>query len=193
MASTDKKAPKAPTKTAAARPRTSAKPSTKAAPKPKGPSAQKPASKPKANSVRATAGEKSRSKAVAVTAAPDRPVPLREEARQMARTIATSAKTAANTGKAKTTETLDDVSAMVEDVARALDQRVGPQYGAYARRAADTLSGVSDTLKAKDVDALLEDIRDFVRRKPAVAIGTAAALGFVLTRLLKADQDADDA
>lgn len=195
MASTDKKAPKAPSKTAAARPRTSAK----AAPKPKDAAAEKPAPqpkaptrKPKAKTARAAApAPKSRSGAVA--AAQARAVPLREEASQMVRKITSSAKTAANTGKAKTTETLDDVSAMVEDVARALDQRVGPQYGAYARRAADALTGVSDTLKAKDVDALLDDIRDFVRRKPAVAIGTAAALGFVLTRLLKADQDANDA
>ncbi len=111
----------------------------------------------------------------------------------MVRKIKTSAKTAAATGKAKTSETLDGVSAMVEDVARALDERVGPKYGAYARRAADALSGASDTLKAKDVDALLDDVRDFVRRKPAVAIGAAAALGFVLTRLLKADQDEDNA
>lgn len=118
-------------------------------------------------------------------------MPLRQEASNMVRKLKTSAKDAAHSGKEKTADTLDGVTAMVEDVARTIDERVGPQYGAYARRAADALSGMSETLKSKDVDALLEDVRDFVRRRPAVAIGAAAALGFVLTRLLKADQDAD--
>ncbi|MFM7027326.1 MAG: hypothetical protein ACKOXK_01440 [Chakrabartia sp.] len=119
------------------------------------------------------------------------PVPLRQEASNMVRKLKSSAKDAAHSGKEKTTDTLDGVTAMVEDVARTIDERVGPQYGAYARRAADALSGMSETLKSKDVDALLDDVRDFVRRRPAVAIGAAAALGFVLTRLLKADQDED--
>jgi ElaB/YqjD/DUF883 family membrane-anchored ribosome-binding protein len=53
------------------------------------------------------------------------------------------------------------------------------------------VSGVADTLKSKEVDELLEGARDFVRNKPAVAIGAAAALGFVLTRLIKAGNDDD--
>lgn len=193
MATTDKKAPKAPAKSAAAKAKATRATST---PKPKAPSkasaTTKSAEKTKAPSATKPAA-KTRAKAVALAAPEARAIPLREEASQMVRKIKSSAKTAAATGKAKTSETLDDVSAMVEDVARTLDQRVGPKYGAYARRAADALSGASDTLKAKDVDALLDDVRDFVRRKPAVAIGAAAALGFVLTRLLKADQDEDDA
>ena len=120
---------------------------------------------------------------------------LRKEARKVISKLKTSARDAANEGKAKTTSTLDDVSALVDDVARTLEERVGPQYSTYARRAADALSGVSDSLKAKDVQELLDDARDFIRRKPAIAIGAAAALGFVVTRLLAADQgdQGDDA
>lgn len=115
--------------------------------------------------------------------------PIREEAGNVISKLKTSARDAANSGMTKTTNTLDDVSDMVEDVARTIDEKVGPEYGAYARKAADALAGVSESLKSKDIDDLLNDARDFVRRKPAIAIGAAAALGFVLTRLLKADQE----
>jgi ElaB/YqjD/DUF883 family membrane-anchored ribosome-binding protein len=84
---------------------------------------------------------------------------------------------------------LDDVQAMIEDVAQTIDARVGPQYGAYAHKAADALSSMSTSLKSKDVEELLEEARDFVRRRPAITIGGAAALGFLVARLLKADPE----
>jgi ElaB/YqjD/DUF883 family membrane-anchored ribosome-binding protein len=37
----------------------------------------------------------------------------------------------------------------------------------------------------KDIDDLIADARNFVRKNPAVAIGAAAAIGFILTRLIK--------
>jgi ElaB/YqjD/DUF883 family membrane-anchored ribosome-binding protein len=40
-------------------------------------------------------------------------------------------------------------------------------------------------LKAKEHDDLIEDARGFVQKSPAIAIGTAAALGFVLVRLIQ--------
>lgn len=170
MATTDKTAPKTPAK----------KPAT---PRRKAPAKAKSAD----TTAAATAPAPARSKPV--RKAPRRAAPLRDEAGKVINTLKSSAKEAANSGKAKTTDAIDDVTAMVEDVARTIDTRVGPQYGDYARRAADALAGVSDSLKSKDVEQLLDDARDFIRRKPAVAIGAAAAIGFVLTRLLKADED----
>ena len=78
---------------------------------------------------------------------------------------------------------------MVEDVASTLDAKVGAQYGDYARKAADAVSGLAETLKSKEIDDLLADARNFVRQRPAVAIGAAAALGFVLTRIVRAGDD----
>lgn len=164
MATTDNNSPKTPVKKAPARRKTSPTP----------------------------AATKRKTTAVAKMAtAPAAQPSLRDEAGKMVSKLKSSARDAANSGKAKTTNTLDDVSALVDDVARTLEERVGPQYGTYARRAAEALSGVSDSLKAKDVEDLLDDARDFIRRKPAVAIGAAAALGFVVTRLLVADQGDD--
>ena len=100
----------------------------------------------------------------------------------------------ANTGKVKTTDTLEDISGFVDDVARTVDDRLGKQYGDYARRAASAVSNVADTLKSKEIDDLVADTRKFVREKPAIAIGAAAAIGFVLTRLFRSgSNDRDDA
>ena len=73
----------------------------------------------------------------------------------------------------------------VQDSAQAIDERLGAEYGEYARRAADAVSGFADTLRTKDVDELFEDARAIVRKSPVVAIGTAAAVGFALVRLVK--------
>jgi ElaB/YqjD/DUF883 family membrane-anchored ribosome-binding protein len=128
-------------------------------------------------------------KAATLAKAKETARPLREEADNMVSKLKTSAREAAETGKEKTTSALDEVTAMVEDVARTIDEKAGPKYGSYAHRAADAISGLSETLKTKQLDELIDDARDFVRKRPAVAIGAAAALGFALTRLFRADAD----
>ncbi len=96
-----------------------------------------------------------------------------------------AARNAANEGMGKATEALSSLSQVVEDAATMVEEKVGPTYGNYARKAATTVSNVAEGLKNKDVDALIEDTREFVRKSPMVAIGAAAAIGFVLTRLVK--------
>lgn len=165
---------------------------------------QTPAAKPAAKRVRA-AKAATPTKAVAAKRAPARaaapkakaaskpaskPVrALQSEAQSVIGKVKSSARDAASTGKDKASSTLSDVSAMVEDVASTLDAKVGAQYGDYARKAADAVSGLAETLKSKEIDDLLADARNFVRQRPAVAIGAAAALGFVLTRIVRAGDD----
>lgn len=81
---------------------------------------------------------------------------------------------------------IDDVARMIEDAAAEVDAKVGQGYGDYVRRAAASVSGMSDAIKAKDVDALFADARAFVQRAPGVTAGVAAALGFVVARLARA-------
>jgi hypothetical protein len=89
-------------------------------------------------------------------------------------------------GKQRATTALDDLSQVVNEAAQSIDDRLGPQYGDYARRAATAVSGFADTVRGKDVDELFDDARDIVRKSPGVAIGAAAVIGFSLVRLLKA-------
>lgn len=91
----------------------------------------------------------------------------------------------AQTGKDRATSALDSLVQTVEDAASEIDEKLGSQYGDYARRAAEHIGGFTDSFRDKDIDALFNDARDFVKKSPAVAIGAAAALGFVVARLAR--------
>jgi ElaB/YqjD/DUF883 family membrane-anchored ribosome-binding protein len=96
-----------------------------------------------------------------------------------------SAKAAAEKGKDRATEAVGSIGKLIRDSAATIDDNVGKQYGDYARSAADMVDGFAGKMDEKDVDAIAEDARQFVRKSPAVAIGAAAAIGFVLARLIR--------
>jgi ElaB/YqjD/DUF883 family membrane-anchored ribosome-binding protein len=114
----------------------------------------------------------------------------RDEASKFAQQAGERARTLADESKARATDALSEFSKMMNDAAGSVDEKLGPDYGKYARSAADSLAGFADTLKGKEVDELLDDARELIRKSPAIAIGTAAALGFVLARLVKSGVDA---
>ncbi|OMJ32961.1 hypothetical protein BSZ14_05795 [Sphingomonas sp. Sph1(2015)] len=91
----------------------------------------------------------------------------------------------AGDGKAKAGSALDQVAQLLNDAAGQVDEKLGNQYGQYARSAADTVTSLSGAIKDKDVEELLDDARAFVTKSPAVAIGIAAALGFALARIVQ--------
>jgi ElaB/YqjD/DUF883 family membrane-anchored ribosome-binding protein len=103
------------------------------------------------------------------------------------------ARTLADTGKAKATGALTQVSKLIDDAAGQVDDRLGSQYGDYARSAATQLSAFSSQIESKDVDELIDDARAFVRKSPAVAIGIAAAVGFALARVIQSGVDSNRA
>jgi ElaB/YqjD/DUF883 family membrane-anchored ribosome-binding protein len=91
----------------------------------------------------------------------------------------------AEAGKDRATSALDELVKMIEDAAGEVDGRLGSQYGDYARSAANGLGSFSDSFKDKDVDQLFDEARDLVKKSPGVAIGIAAALGFVVARVAR--------
>lgn len=95
----------------------------------------------------------------------------------------------ADDGKSRATGFLDELAKTIDDAAGTIDDKVGAQFGGYARNASGAVTNFADTLRNKDVDALLDDAREFVRKSPGVAIGAAAAVGFVLARLLRSGID----
>jgi hypothetical protein len=92
----------------------------------------------------------------------------------------------AGQGVTRATDALDEAAKFLQDTARTVEEKLGSQYGRYGFSAADSVSGFADQLRGKDVDELVEDLRGFVRKSPAVAIGAAVGLGFILARLAKA-------
>lgn len=114
---------------------------------------------------------------------------LKDNVIKFANDAGEKAKAAAEDGKTRAGGALDELATMLKDAAGTVDEKVGEQYGQYARSAADAVANFSQSLQAKQIDDLIDDARDFVKKSPAVAIGTAAAIGFVLARLVKAGLD----
>lgn len=95
-------------------------------------------------------------------------------------------------GLDRTSEALANVSKMVGDTASGIEERLGPEYGDYARRAAGAIENVANTIAEKDPDELIDDARNFVRNSPGVALAGAAVVGFVIARLLKSGLAKDE-
>lgn len=153
----------------------------KKAPVRKAPATAKPAAKKATTARKPAAAAKPAAAKVATTTGK-----VREEAVRLTGEATGKAKSYAEQGKERASEALDTVAKLVSEAAVQVDAKVGDQYGRYARVAADSLSGFAANLRKKDVDELLGDARDLVRKSPAVAIGAAAAIGFVIARLVKA-------
>lgn len=117
---------------------------------------------------------------------------IKDEAAKLARQATDKARDYVAVGKERAGGALDEVSRLMGDAANTVDEKIGAQYGQYARTAADGIAGFSENLKAKEVEDLIADASAFVRKSPAVAIGIAAALGFVVARLVKAGLDEAD-
>lgn len=120
------------------------------------------------------------------------PFNLKAEFGNLKASATDAARNAANTGVQRATTALDDVARFVEDAARQIDEKV-PGVGQYARQASTAVNNLSASLKDKDVEDLLDDAKDLIRANPAVAVGAAAAVGFLLTRVLKLGADDGDA
>jgi hypothetical protein len=100
-------------------------------------------------------------------------------------------------GIERSAEAIANVGKLVGDTASGLDDRLGEEYGDYARRAAEALENTANRLASKDPDELIDDTRNFVRKSPAIALAGAAIAGFALARLVKsgfssADEDDEE-
>lgn len=96
----------------------------------------------------------------------------------------------ADDGKGRFTGLLEDVSEVLGDAARAVDERLGENYGQYAHRAAGAVGDFAGRVRDRSVDDIIDDTREFVRKSPVVAVGIAAVAGFALIRVVKSGLDA---
>lgn len=116
---------------------------------------------------------------------------VKEEATKLGGQATDRLRAFADDGKSKATGALDELAKAIEDAASTIDEKVGAQFGDYARSASGQVTSLAESLKGKDVDELLDDARELIRKSPGIAVGTAAALGFVVARLLRSGVDAN--
>ncbi|MET1756237.1 hypothetical protein ABVV53_12335 [Novosphingobium sp. RD2P27] len=88
-------------------------------------------------------------------------------------------------GKTKACTALSGLGQAINENAGALDEKVGVKYGDYARTAAQSVQDMATRLDEKSLDELSEDAVEFVRTRPALAVGMAAAAGYLLGRAFK--------
>ncbi|MHA6719404.1 hypothetical protein ACX40Y_08105 [Sphingomonas sp. RS6] len=115
---------------------------------------------------------------------------IREEAGKIGADAKERARAFASEGKERATGALDEVANLMRSAAGDVDAKLGEDYGRYARSAADGVANIAESLRGKEIDDLIADASEFVKKSPAIAVGTAAALGFVMARLIKSGIEA---
>lgn len=108
-----------------------------------------------------------------------------DEAKSMGEQAKQRATQLAQDGKTRASDGLSTLSQTVSDVATTIDDKLGRQYGDYARTAARTIQDAGTKLDAKDLGELGDDARKFIKDSPGAAIGIAAVAGFFLARMFR--------
>lgn len=88
-------------------------------------------------------------------------------------------------GKARTSQAMTGLSRLIDENVHLIDEKVGAQYGDYARSASKSIHDAAARLDEKSLDELGEDAKEFVRQSPGLAIGMAVAAGFLVGRMFK--------
>ena len=91
--------------------------------------------------------------------------------------------------KDKATEGIGTVAEAVRQTTQHLREQRHDTIARYVDEAANQLERVSQRLRDKDVGEMLNDAQDFARRRPAVFIGTAFALGMISARFFKSSRE----
>jgi ElaB/YqjD/DUF883 family membrane-anchored ribosome-binding protein len=99
------------------------------------------------------------------------------------------ANTQLSTQKNRATDGLGNVAQAVRQTTQHLREQQHDTIARYVDQAADQLERMSDRLRQKDVGQLLQDAQQFARRRPAVFIGSAFAVGLLGARFLKSSRD----
>lgn len=95
----------------------------------------------------------------------------------------------ATEGKARTSDAIFGLGKVVSENASLIDEKIGTKYGNYARNAAKSLNDAAEKIESKDVAELGEDAKEFVRKSPGLAVGMAAAAGYLLARIFRGSKD----
>ena len=94
------------------------------------------------------------------------------------------AKDVASDVKDMACDAVNSVAQILKDSAGAIDDNIGPKYGDYARSAAQSVTDAAERLRAKPVDEIADETREFVRNKPVAAAGIAAVASLVIAKIL---------
>jgi ElaB/YqjD/DUF883 family membrane-anchored ribosome-binding protein len=87
--------------------------------------------------------------------------------------------------KDRATDGLGSIASAVRESSRPLRDKKQDMIAEYVEKAADQLERYSTRLRERDVSELVNDAQQFARRRPALFVGAAFAVGVVAARFLK--------
>jgi len=94
-----------------------------------------------------------------------------------------------STQKNKATDSIGIVAEAVRQASQQLRTQQHDAIANYIDQAANQLERFSASVRDKDVGELVRDAQQFARRRPAVFIGSAFAIGLLGARFLKSSRD----
>ena len=97
-----------------------------------------------------------------------------------------------NSQKDKATQGLGTVASAVRESTQNLRNQQHDVAARYVEQAADQIERISTRLREKDVVELLSDAQQLARRRPALFVGAAFAIGVIGARFLKSSAENDD-
>jgi hypothetical protein len=100
-----------------------------------------------------------------------------------------SATSQLGTQKDRATDGLGSVAQAVRQSTQQLRDQKHETIAQYVEQAADQLERFANRLKDKNVGDLAREAQDLARRRPAIFIGSAFALGLLATRFIKSSSD----
>ncbi|HEX8165815.1 MAG TPA: hypothetical protein VF601_08510 [Beijerinckiaceae bacterium] len=111
-----------------------------------------------------------------------------EKARGLAATAEDKVRALAEDKKRQMAEQAESVAKMVDGVAAGVEAAL-PPAGAYVRGVASEIHRVTEALRDRSVDDLVDEGRRFAQQRPGAVLAGALVLGFGLARFLKASAD----
>jgi len=106
-----------------------------------------------------------------------------ETAKEKVGQVTDQASTKVDAGMDKAAGGLQTIADTIRD--KAPDGGQGGGVGSVVATTADTLESAAHYLRDKDTDQLMTELEGLVRRKPVESLVAAAALGFVLSKVLR--------
>jgi hypothetical protein len=91
--------------------------------------------------------------------------------------------------KDRATDGIGSVAQAVRQTTQHLREQRHDTIARYVDEAANQLERFSQRLREKDVNEMMRDAQQFARRRPAVFIGSAFALGVIGARFLKSSRE----
>jgi hypothetical protein len=111
--------------------------------------------------------------------------------KEEARAAVDAARGHVESGKRQAGERAEDLADAAADMAATLSERDLRGLASLAQSLSDNLAGLADGLQHRSLDELLGDARDLARNNPSMFLFGSVAIGFGLSRFLKASHPSD--